>query len=106
MKLDRRHHDTPTTETRENTPDKRDQHRPPHTTNQQPPSIPDPQTRRFTHPIGNSGSTDLPGHLADVSLVRSLLADFASYGAGRMKLCLDRGFYSKTNIDAFMGTHR
>ena len=49
------------------------------------------------------GFKDLPGNISDVSLVTTLLADFAGLGAGRMKLCMDRGFYSKSNIDALMG---
>ena len=48
------------------------------------------------------GFKDVPGNISDVSLVTSLLADFSSLGAGRMKLCMDRGFYSKANIDALM----
>ena len=48
------------------------------------------------------GFTDLPGNITDVSLITTLLADFATLGAGRMTLCMDRGFYSKTNIDALM----
>jgi hypothetical protein len=51
------------------------------------------------------GFKDLPGNITDVSLVTALLADFAGLGAGRMKLCMDRGFYSKTNIDALMAVH-
>ena len=51
------------------------------------------------------GFKDLPGNISDVSLVTSLLADFSSLGAGRMKLCMDRGFYSTSNIDALMGAH-
>jgi len=48
---------------------------------------------------------DLPGNITDVSLVKSLIADFQHYGATSMKLCMDRGFYSKTNIDAMMASH-
>jgi len=48
---------------------------------------------------------DLPGNLSDVSLVKQLIADFSHYGAGRMKLVMDRGFYSKANIDELMGEH-
>ena len=48
---------------------------------------------------------DLPGNINDVSLVKSLLADFRLIGTGRVKLCMDRGFYSKTNVDALMGEH-
>jgi transposase len=48
---------------------------------------------------------DLPGNIPDVTQVKALLTGFARYGAGRMKLCMDRGFYSKANIDALMGAH-
>ncbi len=51
------------------------------------------------------GFQDLPGNITDVTLVKPLLTDFTRLGAGRMKLCMDRGFYSKTNIDALMGEH-
>ena len=49
---------------------------------------------------------DLPGNITDVTLVKQLLADFAHYGVGKTKLCMDRGFYSQTNIDLLMGTHQ
>ena len=48
---------------------------------------------------------DLPGNITDVTLVKQLTADFAHYGAGRMKLCMDRGFYSHANIDSLMASH-
>ena len=48
---------------------------------------------------------DLPGMISDVTMVNQLLADFSHLGAGRMKLCMDRGFYSKTNINHLMGAH-
>lgn len=48
---------------------------------------------------------NIAGNISDVSMVRSLLAESGQLGVGRMKLCLDRGFYSKSNIDALMGEH-
>jgi transposase len=48
---------------------------------------------------------NIAGNINDVSMVRSLLADARQLGVGSMKLCMDRGFYSKTNIDALMGEH-
>jgi hypothetical protein len=48
---------------------------------------------------------NIAGNINDVSTVRSLLADARQWGVGRMRLCLDRGFYSKANIDALMGEH-
>lgn len=51
------------------------------------------------------GFKDLPGAVSDVSLVTGLIQDFRRLGATKMKLCMDRGFYSKANIDALMGAH-
>jgi transposase len=48
---------------------------------------------------------NIAGNINDVSMIRSLLADTRQLGAGRMRLCLDRGFYSKANVDALMGEH-
>jgi transposase len=48
---------------------------------------------------------DISGNIADVSLVRALLREAEGIGAGRMRLCMDRGFYSKKNIDALMDEH-
>jgi len=48
---------------------------------------------------------DVPGNIADFTLVKQLLADFDNYETGRVKLCLDRGFYSQTNIDGLMDAH-
>jgi transposase len=48
---------------------------------------------------------NIAGNINDVSVLCSLLADARQLGVGRMRLCLDRGFYSKTNIDALMGEH-
>jgi transposase len=48
---------------------------------------------------------DVSGNITDVSIVRVLLRDAGEIGVGRMRLCMDRGFYSKANIDALMGEH-
>jgi transposase len=48
---------------------------------------------------------NIAGNISDVTMVRSLLADARQMGVGKMRLCLDRGFYSKANIDALMGEH-
>jgi transposase len=48
---------------------------------------------------------NIAGNINDVSTIRSLLADAGQLGAGRMRLCLDRGFYSRSNINALMREH-
>jgi transposase len=48
---------------------------------------------------------DISGNISDVSIVKALLREAEWIGAGRMRLCMDRGFYSNTNIDALMGEH-
>jgi hypothetical protein len=48
---------------------------------------------------------DISGNITDVSIVRALLREAEGIGAGRMRLCMDRGFYSKMNIDALMDGH-
>jgi hypothetical protein len=48
---------------------------------------------------------DIGGNISDVSLVRSLLREAEGIGVGRTRLCMDRGFYSKKNIDALMDEH-
>jgi hypothetical protein len=48
---------------------------------------------------------DVPGQITDVTLVKHLVAGFALLGASKPKLCMDRGFYSKANVDALMGAH-
>jgi hypothetical protein len=48
---------------------------------------------------------DTPGQVGDVTLVKHLAAGFALLGASKPKLCMDRGFYSKANIDGLMGAH-
>jgi hypothetical protein len=48
---------------------------------------------------------DVPGQVGDVTLVKHLVAGFALLGAAKPKLCMDRGFYSRANVDALMGAH-
>jgi len=48
---------------------------------------------------------DLPGNISDVVLIRQLLNETQDLGIKRIRLCLDRGFYSKANIDALMAEH-
>jgi transposase len=48
---------------------------------------------------------DISGNISDVSIVRTLLREAEEIGANRMRLCMDRGFYSKANVDALMGEH-
>jgi transposase len=42
----------------------------------------------------------LPGNVADVTTLRKLLRDLQDMDMGKVKLVLDRGFYSARNIDA------
>jgi len=48
---------------------------------------------------------NIAGNINDVSMIRSLLYDIRQLGVGKMRLCLDRGFYSKVNVDALMSEH-
>jgi len=48
---------------------------------------------------------DIAGNINDVSTIRALLRDAETLGVGSMKLCLDRGFYSRANLDALMDEH-
>jgi transposase len=48
---------------------------------------------------------DISGNITDVSIVKALLREAEGIGAGRMRLCMDRGFYSKMNINALMNEH-
>ncbi len=47
----------------------------------------------------------LPGNISDVKTVRNLLADFDSFGFGKAKLVMDRGFYSEENINRLYREH-
>jgi hypothetical protein len=48
---------------------------------------------------------DVPGQVGDVTLVKHLVAGFALLGAAKPKVCMDRGFYSRANVDGLMGAH-
>jgi transposase len=47
----------------------------------------------------------LPGNIADVSTVIKLIRDLATLGMGKVKLIMDRGFYSAQNISALYRKH-
>jgi transposase len=48
---------------------------------------------------------NIAGNTSDVFMVCSLLAAARQFSVGRTRLCLDRRFYSKTNIDSLMNEH-
>jgi len=47
----------------------------------------------------------LPGNISDVSTVRKLLGDIAFLSFDKVKLIMDRGFYSEDNINALYQHH-
>ncbi len=47
----------------------------------------------------------LAGNIPDVKTVRTLLADVAPLGINKVKLLMDRGFYSSDNINALLANH-
>ena len=47
----------------------------------------------------------LAGNISDVKTVKHLLADLGNLGFSKVKLVMDRGFYSKENIDALYQNH-
>ncbi|UAK16754.1 IS1634 family transposase [Sporolactobacillus terrae] len=47
----------------------------------------------------------LAGNIPDVKTVLNLLGDFKTLGFEKVKLVMDRGFYSATNINALMKEH-
>jgi hypothetical protein len=47
----------------------------------------------------------LAGHISDVSTVRQLLKDMDFLGHNKIKLVMDRGFYSEANINALLTEH-
>jgi len=47
----------------------------------------------------------LPGSIPDVRYMTRLLGEFTMAGTHQVKLFMDRGFYSKLNIDALMDVH-
>ena len=48
----------------------------------------------------------LPGNITDVKTVKQLVHEFDVMGYKKVNVILDRGFYSKTNIDALFGNHQ
>ena len=42
----------------------------------------------------------MAGNISDVSTVKKLLADLKNLGLGKVKLVMDRGFYSESNVNA------
>jgi transposase len=47
----------------------------------------------------------LPGNISDVKTINNLLADIDFLDLKKVKLVMDRGFYSKANIDALYKNH-
>ena len=47
----------------------------------------------------------LPGNIADIKTIRILLAEMKSFGFDRVKLVMDRGFYSEDNINQLYQNH-
>lgn len=48
----------------------------------------------------------LPGNVTDVKTVKQLMAEFDVMGYKKVNVILDRGFYSKDNIDALYKNHQ
>lgn len=48
----------------------------------------------------------LPGNITDVKTVKQLMAEFDVMGYKKVSVILDRGFYSKGNIDALYKNHQ
>jgi hypothetical protein len=47
----------------------------------------------------------LPGNIADVSIIKQMLKDMEFLGCKKIKLVMDRGFYSERNINALLTEH-
>lgn len=47
----------------------------------------------------------LPGNIPDVKTLKNLLADMDFLGFGKVKLVMDRGFYSEANVNALYQNH-
>ena len=47
----------------------------------------------------------LPGNISDVKTIQNLLADIDFLQIGKVKLVMDRGFYSENNINALYQKH-
>jgi transposase len=48
----------------------------------------------------------LPGNIADVTTLKQLMAEFDVMGYKKISVILDRGFYSKANINALYKNHQ
>ncbi len=48
----------------------------------------------------------LPGNISDVKTIKQLLREFDVMGYKKVNVILDRGFYSKTNIDSLFQNHQ
>lgn len=48
----------------------------------------------------------LPGNISDVKTVRQLMAEFDVMGCKKVSVILDRGFYSRENINALIKNHQ
>jgi len=47
----------------------------------------------------------LPGNIPDVKTIKNLLCDIEQLDVKKVKLVMDRGFYSEANINAILGAH-
>jgi transposase len=47
----------------------------------------------------------LPGNIPDVKTVKNLIADITQLEYKKVKLVMDRGFYSEDNVNAILGAH-
>jgi len=47
----------------------------------------------------------LPGNIPDVKTVKNLIADIKQLEFKKVKLVMDRGFYSEENVNAMLGAH-
>lgn len=47
----------------------------------------------------------LPGNITDVKTVKNLVADIDQFEYRKIKLVMDRGFYSEANVNAMLGAH-
>jgi len=48
----------------------------------------------------------LPGNITDVKIVKQLMTEFDVMGYKKVKIVLDRGFYSKNNVDHLFKNHQ
>ena len=47
----------------------------------------------------------LPGNIPDVKTIKNLIADINQFEFKKVKLVMDRGFYSEDNVNAMLGAH-